>query len=219
MTLIRSHASFKAERARYFFERHNHRHKTQEAVTDIFRKVDGVCNIINETTGRHVAAEELYLWVIGLVNDGEQEAIRGVDLESLYEDMEALFLAFPPSAYDGDTRSVLARLRKEVPEATFSILSNTAFIKGSTLRKVLPAIGLDDFWHFQLYSDETGFSKPSRAMFQRMLDEVEARRGPTNPKEIIHIGDNPTADIEGAKSAGISHVLINSNHESIVFLI
>jgi putative hydrolase of the HAD superfamily len=40
----------------------------------------------------------------------------------------------------------------------------------------------------------------------------------TNLKEIIHIGDNITADIEGGSIAGISTLLITSNDKSILSL-
>jgi putative hydrolase of the HAD superfamily len=36
---------------------------------------------------------------------------------------------------------------------------------------------------------------------------------------IIHIGDNPKADIEGATAAGIKSLLVNSNNTSISSLL
>ena len=51
-----------------------------------------------------------------------------------------------------------------------------------------------------------------------MLNNVNAQRV-LSPDEIIHIGDNPKADIEGARNVGISSLLVNSNGHSITKLV
>ncbi len=218
MTLIRSNPSYKKERATYLFRKANFKGKTLEAVSEVFRKVDLMANAINERTGGHIHAEELYLWVIGWINDGDESIIQSIDMGTLYQEMEAIFLSNPPGLYAEDTLKSLLNIREATPASSFSILSNTAFIKGSTLRKILPDLGLGDFFDFQLFSDEAGMSKPNQAFFQQMLDEVFKLRGRLDPRDIVHIGDNPIADVEGASKAGIAQFLVNANHLSIASL-
>lgn len=216
MTLIRSNPQYKYERARLVADRYNPAGKSLEDIMAVFRRVDLLGNAINEKTGRQLQAEELYLWVIGLVADTEQ-AVAGVDPEALYAEMEEVVLAYPPLIYGPETLKVLLALKTK--GATFSLLSNTAFVKGRTLRKVLPGLGLEDQFAFQLYSDEAGLSKPNEAFFQLMLDTLEAKRSPVPREAIVHVGDNPVADIEGAQALGIPSILINSNHLGIEHLL
>ncbi len=102
---------------------------------------------------------------------------------------------------------------------SINILSNTGFIKGKTLRKVLTGLGISEFVDFQLYSDETGMSKPNFVLFNLMINEVKARNANIQLNNIIHIGDNNVSDVGGAAGAGICSMLINSNQVSIKNLI
>lgn len=231
MTLIRSNPQYKYERARLIQERYNPGRKSLDEIMAVFRQVDVLGNTINEKTGGQLQAEELYLWVIGLaagaedtregagLAPGAEDALRDIDPHRLYDEMEEVVLAYPPLVYGPDTLSVLGTLRERAPEATFSLLSNTAFVKGRTLRKVLPGLGLEDLFAFQLYSDEAGLSKPNGAFFRLMLETLAAKRGPVSREDIVHVGDNPIADITGAQQMGIPSILINTNQQGIEHLL
>jgi putative hydrolase of the HAD superfamily len=219
MTLIRSNPLFKAERANFFFKNFNPQKKTIEEVSSIFRKVDIMCNSINEKTGKSIDADEMYLMVISMMN-GFDTGFTGIDLAWLYNEMESLLFKYMPVVYCDETFDSLSRI-KERNNSSFSISSNTAFIKGATLRKVLTGLSLSPFFDFQLYSDEIDVSKPDRQFFECMVASV--RSIPANQNislaEIVHIGDNPCADIAGALSAGINGVQINSNNMTIQSLL
>jgi len=77
------------------------------------------------------------------------------------------------------------------------------------------------FFDFQLYSDETGMSKPNEKMFRLMLENVATVRNDTAIplSNIIHIGDNVKADINGAQVTGIRTLLVNSNNQCISSLL
>lgn len=216
LTLIRSNPLFKQRRSVYFHRHFNSRQKTLEEVERVFRQVDLMCNSINETTGKNIDADEMYLMVISQINDN-QTCLPDVNIPALLVQMEALLFECLPLLYCDDTVAVLSQLKQQ-PECTMSILSNTGFIKGATLRKVLKMLDVDQYFDFQLYSDEVGLSKPNKAFFQLMLDEISALRY-VPLDQIIHIGDNPKADIWGAQSVGINSLLVNSNNTSIKKLI
>jgi putative hydrolase of the HAD superfamily len=234
MTLIRSNPQYKYERARVIRERYNPAGRTLEEVVAVFRQVDLLANTINERTGRQLRAEELYLWVIGLAagplggiagpsagaaisDTAAAEAIAGINPDGLYDEMEAVALAYPPQIYEAATLPTLEKLKRS--DVTFSLLSNTAFVKGRTLRKMFKGLGLEGLFAFELFSDEAGLSKPNRAFFQLMLDQVSQTRGPIPLEAIVHIGDNPVADEAGARAMGIPAILINDNRPGIEHLL
>jgi putative hydrolase of the HAD superfamily len=216
LTLIRSNPQFKQQRSRIFHQQYNTLGKPLEEVERIFRQVDVMCNSINETTGKNIDAEEMYLMVISQIND-HKICLQDIDIYALYLQMEELIFEYMPMIYCDRTAEVLAFI-KDHPHCTTNLLSNTGFIKGITLRKVLKHLGIDQYFDFQLYSDEAGLSKPNKAFFQLMLNQVAALKQ-IELKEIIHIGDNPRADIWGADMVGISSLLVNSNNTSIIKLI
>ncbi|NLR77436.1 HAD family hydrolase [Chitinophaga eiseniae] len=218
LTLIKSNPLFKQERTRFFYTHFNPLQKPEAEVGRIFRKVDLMCNAINEKTGGNIDAEEMYLMVINEISDFSH-SFDNIDLPALYQEMESLVLRYLPVVYCSQTMKVLQQL-KQNPDTTVSLLSNTAFIKGSTLRKVLQQLELSPYLDFQLYSDEVGMSKPNAALFRLMLDTVAAnRQQPAALADIIHIGDNKRADILGADAMGIATLLINSNHQCISTLL
>jgi putative hydrolase of the HAD superfamily len=225
MTLIRSDPAFKRERTRFFYDNFNYRNRSIEEITAVFRRVDLLADTDNEKTGKHIESERLHGMVITAMNDDDDGALEGIDLGNLYQEMEGLLLKHPPVFFDDDTPMVLDRLKIEAGgQSSFSLLSNTAFIKGRILRKVLDGLGLAGFFDFQLYSDEEGLSKPNKQLFGRMLEKIALQRKDAGKRaigltEIVHIGDNEKADIGGANAVGISSLLINSNGKGIICLL
>ncbi|RVU00114.1 HAD family hydrolase [Mucilaginibacter limnophilus] len=218
LTLIRSNPVFKQERALYFYNNLNFNKKPLDEVVKIFRQVDLMCNHINEKTGKNIDADEMYLMVISMINDSA-DVVFNIDTDALYAEMEHLLFKNMPVLFCDQTIEVLLHL-KQYTAATTNILSNTGFIKGETLRKVLQHIGIDQFIDFQLYSDETGISKPNPNFFKLMINEVQKLYDDNiNLQSIVHIGDNPIADLAGAEGAGIKGILINSNNKSIFTII
>jgi putative hydrolase of the HAD superfamily len=216
LTLIRSNPEFKQERAKIFHARYNPMNKSFADVVTIFRNVDLMCNSINERTGKNIDADEMYLMVISMLNDYDP-GFAAVDMEELNINMEHLLFNYMPYIYCGNTLGLLNSLREG--NSTISLLSNTGFIRGKTLRKILHALEIDQYMDFQLYSDEVRLSKPNKEFFQLMLDQIDRRYdGGLELHEIVHIGDNPVADIYGANQLGIQSVLINSNQQTITCL-
>ena len=219
LTLIKSNPVFKKERALFFHQHLNATKKSLEEVEMVFRRVDLMSNAINQKTGGNLEAEEMYLMVIYELNSSNP-TFENVDIKWLLHEMEQLFFQYIPTIYNTETFSTLNVL-KEIPDVSMSILSNTAFIKGSTLRVVLKHLALDQFFNFQCYSDEVGMSKPNPQFFGLMIENIQAVRpnDNINLQEIIHIGDNFVADILGANNLKINSFLINSNNHTIADLL
>jgi len=219
LTLIRSNPTFKQERTKYFFENFNAKHKSIEEIAVIFRQVDLMVNAINEKTGKNVDADEMYLMVITMINDFSFNYDE-VDLNALYLEMEDLLLTHMPLLYCNNCIPVLSKIKELESKSSTNILSNTGFIKGKTLRKVLNHLQIDQFIDFQLYSDEVRMSKPNPEFFHLMFNTIDRQKHPELAlTEVIHVGDNPVADVKGAHAIGINGLLINSNNLSILHLL
>lgn len=80
------------------------------------------------------------------------------------------------------------------------MLSN--FTHPPAAREIIQALGISKFFDTILISGEIGFRKPHPLVFKMLLEELEVRQD-----ELIYIGDDPEADIEGALRSGIRPVL------------
>jgi len=215
LTLIKSNPTFKIERTLLFYKNYNSLNKTLTEVESIFRNIDLMCNAINEKTGKNIDSEEMYLMVIFQINN-TLGPFESIDTGKLYKEIEQLIFKYTPVVYNTETYEYLDKI-KQNPSVTLNILSNTAFIKGSTLRIILDHLELSKYFDFQIYSDEEGISKPNKEIYNSLLTKIYAVSKTKNISlnEIIHVGDNPIADILGAKSIGIHAYQINSNDKLI----
>ncbi len=204
LTLIKSNPEFKKKRNllfKDFFEVEN----SIEKVTEVVRYYDLLCNNINEKTGFNIDTFEIYYFILNALNVN----INDVEIDKLsqfYKETELLFMRFKPDLIYPEIQLLLKEIVEQ--EKTISILSNTGFIKGASLRKLLSYYDLENYFLFQIYSDETGFSKPNKKMFQLVHNEIKKLKS-IDKKEVIHIGDNKIADYDGAIKFGFEALLIN----------
>ncbi|MDX6188844.1 HAD-IA family hydrolase [Flavobacterium sp. Fl-318] len=205
LTLIKSNPEFKQRRNLLFKDFFEINHGI-EKVNEVVRYYDVLCNTINEKTGLNLDTYEIYYLILSALDvDMDQ---NGTDrLSQFYDHTEELFLEFKPVLIYPE----IQKMFKDVTDQgkTINILSNTAFIKGRTLRKVLQHYELSEYFKFHIYSDEVGFSKPNQQIFQLVLDEIETYKK-IEKKDVLHIGDNPIADYNGALEFGFNaHLLKN----------
>jgi putative hydrolase of the HAD superfamily len=74
----------------------------------------------------------------------------------------------------------------------------------SRLPEILKNTGLASYFNFILASTVVGSAKPDAGIFQEALQLAGV-----TPDQACHIGDEPAADIEGARNAGIHSILID----------
>ncbi|MFH7012747.1 HAD family hydrolase [Flavobacterium sp. FlaQc-52] len=205
LTLIKSNPEFKQRRNLLFKDFFEINHGI-EKVNEVVRYYDVLCNTINEKTGLNLDTYEIYYLILSALDVHMDQ--NGTDrLSQFYDHTEELFLEFKPVLIYPE----IQKMFKDVTDQgkTINILSNTAFIKGRTLRKVLQHYELSEYFKFEIYSDEVGFSKPNQEIFQLVLDEIETYKK-IEKKDVLHIGDNPIADYNGALEFGFNaHLLKN----------
>ena len=89
-----------------------------------------------------------------------------------------------------------------------SVVSN--FDHAPTARELLVKFGIADFFEHIVISEEVGWRKPHRKIFEFAL----ARLG-EDPSDAIFIGDNPEADIMGPSDCGIDSVWVKRKEQFI----
>lgn len=205
LTLIRSNPEFKQKRNllfKDFFEIN----APIEKVTEVIRYYDVLCNNINEKTGSNLSTYEIYYLILNAL--GVDLLVNGTEkLGEFYNETEVLFFNYKPELIFQNIKHQFEEIVKE--GKSINILSNTGFIKGRSLKKLLSHYELTDSISFQIYSDEVGFSKPNNEIFQLVFDQVNESRV-VKKNEILHIGDNSVADYNGALNFGFeAHLLKN----------
>lgn len=214
LTLIKSNPDFKKLRALYFHNQFNPHKKPLLEIEQIIRNVNVWANKTNELTGKNIDSDELYSLVLSQICDGDF-LFSQTDLIEIINDINNLLFEHLPSIYSEDIVTTLSIIKSKENTST-SILSNTGFIPSSILNQVLDKLNLSQFFDFKLYSDEFNLSKPNTAFFTIMHNKVnQLRNTEINKSQIIHVGDNPVADIKGAEVYGINSFLVHSNQVSI----
>ena len=97
-----------------------------------------------------------------------------------------------------DTRSALVRVRTAGRRTI--VLSNHV----PELPRLVRDLGLDDLIDDVLTSAATGYEKPNPAMYRLALQRAGAA------EDVWMIGDNPVADVAGARAVGIRALLVRT---------
>ena len=86
------------------------------------------------------------------------------------------------------------------------LISNTGRSPGEALRKLLQTYDVLKFFDATVFSNEMKCRKPD----QRIFNEA-ARLLDTELSRVVHVGDDPTTDIAGAKHAGMRAILLEQD--------
>ncbi len=153
---------------------------------------------------------------VRMMDDGERErffgeyerrVLRGcgfdVTLEKAIEIWRAVRqVPYCMSRYD-DVLPVMDLLKQQ--GITLGLISNMNKRAGD----LIEGMGLTPYLDFAVTSGEVGMEKPSAPIFEEAL-----RRSGSVASDTIHVGDDLTADVQGAANVGIGPVLIDrdGNH-------
>ena len=86
--------------------------------------------------------------------------------------------------------------------AKIGLISNTGRAPGVTLRQMLQNYDVLKFFDATTFSNETGCRKPDPRIFKQTANALGI-----GPSRVLHVGDNPDADFNGARRAGMKAVL------------
>jgi putative hydrolase of the HAD superfamily len=146
-------------------------------------------------------AEQVAL-VLDCVAPGAAARVTGSRMDALLRGYADPVLRWPPALCPGAADAVRTLAARGL---RLGVISNTGRTPGMVLRRYLEREGL--LRHFQVvtFSDEVGLRKPEAEIFRRTLTKLGPELG-LEPHDVAHIGDNPEADVEGARAAGMRAV-------------
>ncbi|SDS03738.1 putative hydrolase of the HAD superfamily [Paraoerskovia marina] len=199
LTLVRSNPDFKRARAAAFHEVLGLTGPVDDfaaTLREADRRTDREC----ERTG--VDLDVRHRVGAALVAAGRSDVVDAPTVRRLLEAQDALVEAHPPRAMHPGLAEGLAALSARVPLA---VTSNTGMIPGVTMRRVLARLGLLDPFVVTTFSDEVGRAKPDPAIFRATVDALGVPAS-----TVLHVGDNPEADVAGATAAGLVPCLVDS---------
>ena len=108
--------------------------------------------------------------------------------------------------YPGHHTKVLLYLKEK--GYRLSVVSN--FDHAPTARELLRKFGIADFFEHIVISEEVGWRKPHRKIFEFALASLGE-----SPSDVIFIGDDPEADIMGSSDCGIDSVWVKRREQPI----
>ncbi len=189
-TLYESNNTFKLKRGEYLSKISS---KTAEEIQVVLKNVSFEHNSNFDSVNKCLNAEnlnELMLDNIGIKNGKE------IAISTIYK----LFNSYPPIVFKGLSELFEYLKAKNI---SISILSNTAYIPGCEIRKILDRDGLFNSLSFLLFSDELGFGKPNNIVFEKLISETRSIHGNIPISEILHVGDDMCFDVNPAIKIGI----------------
>jgi putative hydrolase of the HAD superfamily len=205
LTLIKSNPLFKRKRAELIVDKFHPKNMNVEQIDMLIRRKDKIFDRYNEISGIKIPAKYMYLNVLQSI-DSQSHEIDVEDAQWLMQQSNELFMDYPPLFINEQIPDILENLQSTTEG--LNIGSNTGYMEGEILRKVLKKTGIYDFFTFFVFSDEIQASKPSAAFFQSILDNANVHKS-----KILHIGDNLKTDYQGSVHFGFNALLItNSNY-------
>ncbi|MCG6964838.1 MAG: HAD-IA family hydrolase [Acidobacteria bacterium] len=137
-------------------------------------------------------------WWAGFV----REVLERLGHDASWQDaLERLYAAFTrPELWRvfPEVEGVLDRLRRR--GVRLAVISNW----DTRLPGILDGLGLTAHFHTIAVSSLEGVEKPSAEIFHRVAARLDIE-----PGRILHVGDSPREDYEGARAAGLEAVLVD----------
>ncbi|REF29505.1 HAD family hydrolase [Calidifontibacter indicus] len=177
----------------------------------VMRECDREADEISMGRGTDVGfAERVELTLAAL---GSAIALTPADVDRLMHAQAELARAHHPLPLDERLPDLVAELAETRPVV---LTSNTGMLPGVLMRDLLALAG----FHGKVgmvFSNEVGWAKPDRRIFETAITLVEGTAGePIASSCVVHVGDNAVADEQGARAAGMTTALVRPDGKSTV---
>jgi putative hydrolase of the HAD superfamily len=171
-------------------------------IEQMIREQDKIFEQHNEIRETQISAKEMYLRVLRKMNIRDWKPVEN-DAETLMNRSNELLMCFMPQLVNDNIHHILTGLHSE--GITLNLSSNTGFVEGKVLRVILKKLDLIQYFSFSVFSDEVGISKPSAHFFQQIYNRLQLPKS-----SVLHVGDNPKTDYNGAVNFGFKALLIKN---------
>lgn len=215
-TLITPNAEFATQRAKYLAHASG---KTVGEARSIYTHIKRMADKMAEEHGTQFAVNQIYSILVRALGMNKDVESRAYEVQKT---LEFLFIEHPPILHP-ELPSVLKTIsdRKHI---TMNVLSNTNFMPGRILdQTVIVPLQREGFWfNGEFYSDQEGLAKPNRDFFGKVTHPGNMTRWGNRAQlwasDVMHIGDNPICDLEGALNAGMKAQLVKDPAHTVQFL-
>jgi len=150
---------------------------------------------------RHIYTMTRILKMLEILNIELSESNKNL----IKQNFEDTMLIDPPLLKTG----VKQTLKILSSDYKLGLISNTGASPGRIIIKVLENYKILQYFQTTIFSDETGFYKPSPTMFETALKNLNCE-----PQNAIHVGDRLDTDIKGAKESNMVTIWINDSFSS-----
>lgn len=139
-----------------------------------------------------------------VVLEGLGRELPAGPLDEVAEATARMELEVPPDVVEG-ARDALAELARRY---RLAVVSDAIVTPGTGLRELLEVHGLRGYFGGFAFSDEVGHSKPHRAMFASVAEQLGVGLA-----EMLHIGDRDHNDVKGPHALGMKAVLFTASRD------
>jgi putative hydrolase of the HAD superfamily len=172
-----------------------------DKIYPIYIHVDRAIEHESEINGKHFGFEERIDIISRVVGRYPSPA----DLSEAHYNNDVGVMHNPPVLIDPLTPEFFKRWVGRGHQIL--LLSNTGFADGEIMRSALNSIGIMEYVSWAGFSNEIGYAKPSPIMYGAIRSHAE--------HDLVHIGDNWKADVEGALKSGIEVAHFNPTWDGL----
>ena len=148
--------------------------------------------------GRMLTQPEEKAWWKGFVRRVIDRFGQVDEFDPFFEDLYDRFARVDGWRLFPDVINALRQLKDD--EIRLAVVSNW----DSRLNGLLRGLGIDGFFDAVVISSQVGYEKPDPMIYRVAMERMNV-----NAIEVIHVGDNPRLDVEGAAEAGIEAILLD----------
>ncbi len=207
-TIITSNKNFSKERLHFLCNDFITKEFSFEQIENALKQTSPIGDLYGEFFQVGFTPKQLYyLFLYNLYGKETTNIINETNcLQTLYDKTVEIMKNNPPHLISNEIVDVLERLKEK--KITTNIASNTSFAGGEHLRTCLSHHNISKYFKFEIFSDEIGYFKPNHSFFEAIYFRLQYLDGKQILlKNVLHVGDNPYADIKGASAFGFQTLL------------
>ena len=143
---------------------------------------------------------------LSMLDEGLPGRIGPAGIERVWQVIDESLDSAPPSLMPGALKALQELSRMPVK---LGIISNTGYSSGKAYARLFEAMGIDGFFEVVSLSNDVAMAKPCPEIFRHTLDALGV-----DPHRVLHVGDNPAADVAGAAGAGMKTAWLTGPNRS-----
>ena len=188
----------------YEILRENHISIGLDQVAFAYKQTYEECDRIRKN-GLDISFRDQVLMYISFIKDGIHEELSESSVRKIINDYGYAFYEAPPVLANGALDILEYAQSKQLK---IGLISNSGMTPGIIVKAYLEQLGILEFFHAMVFSDELLISKPAEKIFTKSLIGLQVM-----PENTIHVGDNLDTDIAGAIRSGLSAIWVKGYDE------